>query len=65
MDSTMLRQIGVIELAGADVFGGDGIPLAGLGKLGWLAVGALVVAVVANWEDFKDGCFEGYNEATH
>lgn len=66
MDALRLRQMGVAELGGADVFGGaDPISFAGLAKLGWLAVGAVIVAVVADWEGFKDGCFQGYNEATH
>ncbi len=63
MDATTLRGLGVVEIAGAEVFGGEISPL----------VVALVVStytivvggLVANWADFKDGVFQGYNDATH
>ncbi len=64
MDPVMLERFGVVELRGADVFGGEMIgPLAGY--LVKVIVPIVVASVVANWADFKDGLFEGYNEATH
>jgi len=63
MDTTMLQRLGVVEIDGADVVGGEFSPL-------WLKIGtvvftAVIGSVAANWADFKDGMFEGYNDATH
>ncbi len=64
MDLVMLERLGVVEIPGADVFGGDIIspPIIWLFKV---AVPIVMTSVAANWADFKDGLFEGYNAATH
>ncbi len=61
MDATTLQRLGVAEIGGGEVFGGNPI---------WVGIAIssytiLVGGIVANWSDFKDGIFAGYNDATH
>lgn len=63
MDKIQLQRLGVEEIAGGDVFGGEIAPW--LIRLGIIVASTTIGSVAANWADFKDGLFEGYNDATH
>ena len=63
---TSLQAYGVVEIGGADVFGGEFLPIGpGLWKVAGALAGALLTAIIVQWDDFKDGVFAGYNAATH
>ncbi len=64
MDGTTLQSLGVVEIGGGEVFGGDLVNPIVIG----IAISSytiLVGGIVANWSDFKNGIFAGYNDATH
>ncbi len=63
MDATTLQGLGLVEIGGAEVFGGEANPI--IVGIVVATYSILVGGIVANWSDFKDGIFAGYNEATH
>ncbi len=65
MDTEYLRGLEVVEIDGAEVFAGETIPVSLLFKVVSFVAAAATTAIIANWSDFKDGVFDGYNGATH
>ncbi len=64
MDMLAMQDLGLVEIGGETVFGGEMINPIVIG----IAISTytmLVGGIVANWADFKDGIFAGYNAATH
>jgi len=64
MNTYDVARLGLVEIDGADVLGGETIaPLVAALLVASFTI--VVGSVVANWSDFKDGIFEGFNSATH
>ncbi len=63
MDAIILKDLGVVEIGGAEVFGGATNPI--IVGIVISTYTMIVGGIVANWSDLKDGIFAGYNEATH
>ncbi len=64
MDTCMLTAAGLVPISGGEIFGGETLPPLGAAMI-VTTYSAVLTAVVANWDAFKDGLFEGYNSATH
>lgn len=62
MDATTLQGLGVVEIGGAEVFGGTDPIVVGIVVATYTIV---VGGIVTHWAEFKDGIFAGFNDATH
>ncbi len=64
METCMLTAAGLEPISGGEIFGGETFTPLVVGLM-VATYSATLTAVIANWDSFKDGLFDGYNSATH